>query len=366
MLEYGRRYTALSVVLTVAVTALQSWSPLTIQDDRHLVRHIDGDAALPQHAAPLPGLDAHGRCLSHDAVPEHFHSSTTQTARRLQATPRPKVDWDRALRTAHALVANMSFEEKATLVRGVGWDGYNLRSGFYVGSIPAIPRLGLPSLTMHDASQGFRTIDERIVGTVTAWPCQLALAATWDRGLVRQYGEAIGLEFRRKGANVALGPGINIARVARNGRIAEYLTGEEPSLGAALASAYVEGVQSRGVAAVAKHFVANSQETLRHKADAVISERALREIYYPPFEGAISAGVAAVMCAYNSVNGQQACTRACARAYVDAHAQYNAVHGPHAYKRTCACARTQAHAHAHAHRRRAARRRGRSSRISAI
>ena len=87
-------------------------------------------------------------------------------------------------------------------------------------------RLGIPSLNMQDGPQGFRTIDDRIIGKVTAWPSQLALGATWDRNLAHAYGAALAAEFKARGANVALGPGVNIARVPRCGRLAEYLTGE--------------------------------------------------------------------------------------------------------------------------------------------
>ena len=126
--------------------------------------------------------------------------------------------------------------------------------------------------------------------------------------------------------NVALGPGINVARVGRNGRAAEYISsrgetesaaaarrrvlrllsaltvpralaaGEEPALGVSLGAAYVRGLQGERVAASAKHFVANSQETRRNSVDAIIDERTLHEVYYPAFEAAVKAGVASVMC----------------------------------------------------------------------
>ena len=87
----------------------------------------------------------------------------------------------------------------------------------------------------------------------------LALATTWDRDLTYAMGTALAHEFRAKGANVILGPGANVHRVMRNGRNAEYLSGEEPALGAALVPAYIRGVQDHGVLAVVKHFVLNHQ-----------------------------------------------------------------------------------------------------------
>ena len=124
---------------------------------------------------------------------------------------------------------------------------------------------------------------------------QLAVGATWNVALAHSYGAALGAEFRAKGANVILGPGVNLARVALNGRAAEYISGEEPALGAAMGSAYVRGVQSQGVAAVVKHFAVTNQETLRTETDVIVSERALWEVYYAAFEACIEAGVASVM-----------------------------------------------------------------------
>ena len=108
-------------------------------------------------------------------------------------------------------------------------------------------------------------------------------------------------------ANVVLGPGVNVQRVPLNGRNAEYISGEEPSLGAALAAAYVRGVQSVGVAAVPKHFVLNQQETHRTDVDSTIDSRTLWEVYYPPFEAAVQAGAASIMCSYNLAYGIPTC-----------------------------------------------------------
>ena len=152
---------------------------------------------------------------------------------------------------------------------------------------------------MQDAAQGFRTSERRTVGQVTSWPCALAVASTWDRALTREWAAAIAREFKTKGANVILGPSINVHRVARNGRNAEYLSGEDPHLGVALAPEYVAGVQGEGVAGVAKHYALNNQETRRDTISDDASERALWEIYYPPFEASVAAGVASIMCGYN-------------------------------------------------------------------
>ena len=203
---------------------------------------------------------------------------------------------------------HLTVEEKAGLLQGYGWNGYTQEDGHYSGNVRGISRLRIPSINMQDAGQGFRTSPEDIIGTVTSFPSALTASASWDRGLVRRYAAAIGREFKAKGANVVLGPSVNLHRVPRNGRNAEYLTGEDPYLGAALASRYVQGVQSEGVAACVKHYAANNQETRREETSAEIeSERILFEVYYPPFAAAVDAGAAAVMCSYNKVNGDYAC-----------------------------------------------------------
>lgn len=256
---------------------------------------------------PLPGFDAEGVCHKFEASPPSTPGpgdGTQSVSRRLSSA---KNSWRDSIATARALVGNMTRAEKVAYVHGEGWVGYQLTEGFYVGSVPALPRLRIPSINIQDGPAGFRTTDTRIVGTVTAWPSQLALGATWDPDLAYSYAEALGREFRAHGANVALGPGLNIARVARCGRLSEYLTGEEPGLGAALGTAYVRGLQSVGVAAVAKHFVANTQENSRLSVDARISQRALNEVYLPAWRMVVRAGIASIMCGYNLVNGVHAC-----------------------------------------------------------
>ncbi|CAJ1337596.1 unnamed protein product, partial [Effrenium voratum] len=180
-------------------------------------------------------------------------------------------------------------------------------AGYYVGNIAGVPRLGLPALKMQDAGQGFRATEPKTGGTTTAFPCMLALASTWDEELVELVAAAIATEFKGKGANVVLGPSINVHRVAAGGRNFEYLSGEDGHLGARLTAAYVKGVQDQGVMAVAKHFAFNEQETKRMLMDAHASERSKWELYYAPFRAAVEAGVGAVMCAYNKVNGTYAC-----------------------------------------------------------
>ena len=110
-----------------------------------------------------------------------------------------------------------------------------------------------------------------------------------------------------KGVNIALGPGVNVAQIARGGRNAEYLGGESAHLAAVMAVEYIDGLQSTSVRAKVKHYGFNLQEMNRNYYSAQVDERAALEVYYPPFAAAARAGVAAVMCAYNLVNGTYAC-----------------------------------------------------------
>lgn len=226
------------------------------------------------------------------------HGSTTGL------TPLP---WEAAKHMARRVLAELNVTEKRSLLNGVGWDGWSVKHGYYIGNIPGVQRLGVTSLRMHDSGNGFRTSEQSMVGTVTVWPSPLVLASTWDEQLTGAQAAAIGLEFLGKGANVILGPAINVQRVALGGRNFEYLSGEDPYLGSRLARVYVQGIQRQGVMAVVKHFAFNEQETNRNEESSVVAARTSWELYYPPFQAAIDAGAVSVMCAYNKVNGTYSC-----------------------------------------------------------
>lgn len=231
------------------------------------------------------------------------------TAMILTATAEPPLPWSKARAAAKGLVAKMTPAERASLLLGKNWTLGTLEKWFYVGNIPPVSRLGLPSLNMQDNAGGFRTYWPELVGSVTCWPSLLAMASTWDPALVGKFADALGEEFAAKGANAILGPSINVHRVARGGRNFEYLSGEDPYLGARLVGPYIVGVQRHGVMAVMKHFAFNHQETGRQSgSDSRVGAKVAWELYYPPYEAAIAAGVSGVMCAYNRVNGTQACS----------------------------------------------------------
>lgn len=206
----------------------------------------------------------------------------------------PKAD---PAQRAQELLAKMTEKEKVHYLHGSG-------SG-YIGNVEANSRLGIPALKLNDGPQGFR--DNAHEGTTTSWPCALCIGASWDTQLANKWGSAMGIEFYQKGANVQLGPGMCIARVPRNGRNFEYISGEDPFLGYTMVQPVIKGIQSRGVVANAKHYVNNNQETHRTTVSSVVDERTEFEIYLPPFEGAVVADVGSVMCSYNKINGVWAC-----------------------------------------------------------
>jgi beta-glucosidase len=197
---------------------------------------------------------------------------------------------------AEDVVKRLTFEEKLTLTGGVASRCY-----------PGIARLGLRTVHLQNASQGIAVELEPAAlakrEKSTAFPCTLMLAATWDAPLAKAYARAISEECRALYVDILEGPGMNIYRHSEGGRNFEYF-GEDPFLASRMAVNYVEGLQSLGTIATIKHFVGNDQEVVRHDANVIVSERALHEIYLPPFAAAISeADAGAVMTGNNAVNG---------------------------------------------------------------
>ena len=176
------------------------------------------------------------------------------------------------------------------------------------GFVPGIPRLGIPALQESDASVGVTNpFDVRKGDGATALPSSLLTAATWNKDLAYQGGAMIGQEAWKKGFNVLLGGGVNLARDPRNGRNFEYL-GEDPVLAGTLAGAAIHGTQDQHVISTVKHFALNAQETGRTVLSATIAEGAFRESDLLAFQLAIEGGnPGSVMCAYNRVNTVYAC-----------------------------------------------------------
>ncbi len=191
-----------------------------------------------------------------------------------------------------AALEALSLEEQVSLLAG---------ESFWL-TVP-VPRAGVPAVKVSDGPNGARGGGALVGGVKAAcFPAGIALAATWDTALIGEVGQALAEEAHSKGAKVLLAPTVNLHRGVLNGRNFECYS-EDPFLTAWLGVAYVTGLQSRGVSATLKHFVGNESEFERMTMSSEISERALRELYLLPFEAAVRAGVWAVMCSYNKLNG---------------------------------------------------------------
>ncbi len=208
--------------------------------------------------------------------------------------------FEQADKRADSVLTLMTADEKIALVGGD-------RSFF----IRPLPRLNLQEVYMSDATQGVHIRDKFTDSDLskyqleksTSFPSPILLASTWNPGLSYQYAEAIGEECRAGGIGILLGTGMNAYRQSQCGRNFEYF-GEDPFLRSRMIEQYVKGVQSTGTIATLKHFVANNTDYYRRRSNSVVDERALHEIYLPPFKAGIDAGAKAVMTSYNQLNGE--------------------------------------------------------------
>jgi beta-glucosidase len=199
-----------------------------------------------------------------------------------------------------SLLEKMTLEEKVDMIHA--------SSAFTSGGVE---RLGIPEIVMSDGPHGVRHEHTRyydkatgVADASTYLPAGTALAATWNRKLGHEFGAVLGREAAYRGKDVILGPGLNIIRDPLNGRNFEYLT-EDPYLNARMVVAYVRGVQDQGVAASAKHYIANSLEYDRRNVNVEMDERTFREIYLPGFKAAVQeADVLTIMAAYNKFRGE--------------------------------------------------------------
>lgn len=193
-----------------------------------------------------------------------------------------------------ALLASLSLEDRAALTAGADlWRT--------VGLPDVSPEV--PVLKVTDGPSGARG-DMTSGTTSTGFPCGVALGATWDVDLLAEVGDALAAEAKAKGAQVLLGPTVNLHRHPLAGRSFECYS-EDPELTARLAVAFIEGLQAAGVGASIKHYVANDQEFERMSISAEVDEVALRELYLRPFEAAVAvADPWTVMAAYNRIDGE--------------------------------------------------------------
>lgn len=199
-----------------------------------------------------------------------------------------------------AIIRQMTLEEKI-----------NMLHGKHMFTSSGIERLSIADMHYVDGPFGIREEMEPNSWKPLGWetdkatffPTGSALAATWSPGLAYKYGTGMAREARLRGKDMLLGPAINIQRLPTGGRTYEYLS-EDPFLSAILSTEYTKGVQDNGVAVCLKHFALNNQENNRGNVNVIIGERAMREIYLPPFQMAVEQGDAfGVMAAYNKVDG---------------------------------------------------------------
>lgn len=223
--------------------------------------------------------------------------------------------WAWAVEKAREAISTLTLAEKVNLTTGIG------SVGRCEGTLGRVDKLGIPELCFQDGPTGVRSSD-----LVTAFPAGLTTGATFNRDLMEQRGQAMAQEFKGKGINVLLGPvtGGPLGRSPYQGRNWEGF-GIDPYLVGEAGYATIKGIQSEGVIATSKHFLAYEQETFRqlYAADdqwtlnpinntdntytANVDDRTLHELYLKPFMNAIRAGAGCVMCVYNQINGTAGC-----------------------------------------------------------
>jgi beta-glucosidase len=233
-----------------------------------------------------------------------------------QSGARQKTPWMNAALSpgerAALVLKEMTIDEKVSMLHGTGLKGLGPVSPLAVGSnggagyVVGIPRLGIPAIQMSDAAYGVRQSGENGRYS-TALPADLAAAASWDLDAAYEYGALIGRELRAQGYNMSLGGGVNLTREPRDGRTFEYL-GEDPILAGRMVGSLIRGTQAQHVIGDIKHYAVNDQESGRNAVNANIDKRSMRESDLLAFEIGVREGnPAAVMCAYNRVNGDYAC-----------------------------------------------------------
>jgi beta-glucosidase len=202
-----------------------------------------------------------------------------------------------AVERADLVLTQMNLDEKVGMMHAVSDSTHDRET------LP-IPRLCVPALRLNNGPAGVGSSGP-VQAQATALPAPLGLAASFDPAMAWRYGSIEGRETRDTGRNLMEGPDINIARTPLNGRTFEAY-GEDPYLAGQIAAGNVDGIQSQGVIADAKHYIANNQEIDRDNVDEHIDERTLHEIYMPAFEQSAKRS-GSIMCSKNEVNGSFAC-----------------------------------------------------------
>jgi len=201
---------------------------------------------------------------------------------------------------ANEILGRMTTEEKVDLATGLLNNSY----GFFNN---AEERVGIPAQTMADGPVGVRIANPTVDRRATRFPSGTAMAASFDRALLRLIGETLGNEAFHTGHNVLLAPSVDIPRTPLWGRTFEGF-GEDPLLSGEMGAGYIRGVQGNPVIATIKHFAVNDQETNRFTISSQVDDRTLHEIYTKPYEiGVRESKPGAAMCSFNKINGVFAC-----------------------------------------------------------
>jgi len=182
-----------------------------------------------------------------------------------------------------SIISNMTLEEKVNMLHG--------KTMF---TSAGVERLGIADMKYADGPFGIREELQAhgwmplgwTKDSATFFPTGSALAATWSPELAYEYGKGMAREARIRGKDMILGPAINIQRIPTGGRTYEYLS-EDPLLSSQLSVGYTKGAQDNGAAVCLKHYALNNQENNRGTVDVIVGERAMREIYLPPFKAAV-------------------------------------------------------------------------------
>ncbi|KAJ5692142.1 beta-glucosidase A [Penicillium macrosclerotiorum] len=223
--------------------------------------------------------------------------------------PRAK-GWEEAYQKAHDFVSQLNLLEKVNLTTGVGW-----MNGPCVGNTGSIPRLGFKGFCTQDSPQGVRFADY-----ASAFTSSQMAAATFDRSILYQRGQAMAREHKGKGVTVQLGPVSGpLGRTPEGGRNWEGFSPDPVLSGIAMAET-IKGIQDTGVIASAKHYIGNEQEHFRQVGESAghgyiisdalssnIDDRTFHELYLWPFADAVRAGVGSVLCSYTQINNSYGC-----------------------------------------------------------
>lgn len=209
---------------------------------------------------------------------------------------RTPVSLELADKRADSILSLMTLDEKIEMIGG--------HNSFFT---KGFEKYNIPAFYFSDATQGVHIRKDLDSSTKksTAFPCPIALTASWNQTLANNYAKSIGEECRANNVAVLLGPGMNIYRISQNGRNFEYF-GEDPFLAARMVENYVVGMQSTGTITTLKHFLCNNTDFHRRRTNSVVDERTIHEIYLPAFKAGVDAGAMAVMTSYNQVNDEWA------------------------------------------------------------